>query len=126
MPKAITDKQDTRSADLKVRVTPQERKLIIAKAKAAGIKLSPFIRTALLDAEVVAVPQDTALIQTQNRHLAQFGNNLNQLARHANGYRGAADPVMLTAAIKALHEDWRMTFGLDRNVVSPCSDEEAR
>ena len=126
MPKATKTPRQNRSADVKVRVTPEERRTILAKAEAAGMELSHYVRTALLDAQVVAVPQDTALIRTQNRHLAQFGNNLNQLARHANGYRGAADVVMLTAAIRALHTDWLITFGLDRNVVSPRSDEEGR
>lgn len=126
MPKATKIKLQNRSADLKVRVTPEERRTILSKAEAAGMELSHYIRTALLEVQVVAVPQDTALIRTQNRHLAQFGNNLNQLARHANGYRGAADAVMLTAAIRTLQADWRATFGLDRDVVGSRLDEEAR
>ena len=125
MPNATKLPRQNRSADVKVRVTPEERRTILAKAEAAGMELSHYVRTALLDAQVVAVPQDTALIRTQNRHLAQFGNNLNQLARHANGYRGAADAVMLTAAIRALHADWRAAFCLDRDVVGSRSDEEA-
>lgn len=112
MPKTKTTKTRNKSSYLTIRLSDEENNRLSAMAKAAGMTKSQFARSAIFDAEVTVIRQDTSLLQAQNLMLAQFGNNLNQLARHANRYRGGANSAMLTASIRALDESWRSAFGL--------------
>ena len=109
----------SRTENLKVRMTPDELHRIDRKAKAARMARSRYIRTALAGAVVQALPEAPELLREQNLHLARIGNNLNQLARHANSYRGAADAAGLAKAVEALQVDLRRAFDLDRDPVSP-------
>jgi len=65
-----------------VRLTENERFLIDAKAKAAGMKPSSWIRAAAKKAKVASrlTPEDTSFL----RMLAGMANNLNQLVRLAH------------------------------------------
>lgn len=112
MPKTKKMKTRNKSSYLTIRLSDADRDRLTAKAKAAGLTMSQLARSAIFEAEVTAIPQETSLLRAQNMLLAQFGNNLNQLARHANRYRGGADSAMLTASIRALDESWRSAFGL--------------
>lgn len=112
MPKTKKTKTRNKSTYLTIRLSEEEGYRLPAMAEAAGMTKSRFARSVIFNAEVVTIPQDTSLLRAQNLLLAQFGNNLNQLARHANRYRGGADSAKLTASIRALDESWRAAFGL--------------
>ena len=75
-------KKVKRQSQLMVRLTENERFLIDAKAKAAGMKPSSWIRAAAKKAKVASrlTPEDTGFL----RMLAGLANNLNQLARLAH------------------------------------------
>jgi len=75
-------KKVKRQSQLMVRLTENERFLIDAKAKAAGMKPSSWIRAAAKKAKVASrlTPEDTSFL----RMLAGMANNLNQLVRLAH------------------------------------------
>ena len=75
-------KKVKRQSQLMVRLTENERFLIDAKARAAGMKSSSWIRAAAKKAKVTSrlTPEDTSFL----RMLAGMANNLNQLVRLAH------------------------------------------
>lgn len=60
---------------IRVRVTPEEKKIITEKALSSYRLLSDYIRDCALEKEIVVIPglEETA------RELRRIGNNLNQL-----------------------------------------------
>lgn len=91
------------------RLTPAEKQVIAAHAKAHKLSLSDYLRHCLLDPEaqrpVPAPPADDAAKALRRRELAawnRIGNNLNQLARHANALRGATHTPALIAQLDAI------------------------
>lgn len=75
-------KKVKRQSQLMVRLTENERFLIDAKAREAGMKPSAWLRAAARKARLVArlKPQDMGFL----RMLAGMANNLNQIARLAH------------------------------------------
>ena len=69
--------RDTRTAWIKLRVTPAEKEAISAKAEAQGQTVTDFIRQRALDYRL----RQTPLEKERIRQLARSGANLNQLAR---------------------------------------------
>lgn len=103
-PKQTTDRAQTRHVG--VRFTAAERAALDARAAAAGLSLSDFIRAASLDA---APPRrrrkadaEGVLSAVELRELNAVGVNLNQIARALNF--GTRQPINdeLQAAIDAL------------------------
>ena len=74
-----------RHRTLSFRVTDDEMALLRARARECGCTLSAFARGSSLGAVPRARPN--ALERDAVHQLARIGNNLNQLARHANGTR---------------------------------------
>ena len=62
-----------RSAWIKLRVTPEEKKVIVAKAAALGLTVTDFLRQRALDYRL----RQTALGKERIRQLARIGGNLN-------------------------------------------------
>ncbi|WP_295043102.1 plasmid mobilization relaxosome protein MobC [uncultured Paracoccus sp.] len=79
------------------------------QAKAAGLSESALIRALIEDAPIVSAAEQTARQQT-NAQLARIGNNLNQLARHANSWRGNADAALLAAEVAKIRAELRAIF----------------
>lgn len=77
-----TDEPTGRTARLLLRVTPQEKALIERNAADLGMGLSAYLRAVGLGRRVT--PRRPAVSDEAIRHLAQLGNNLNQIARRAN------------------------------------------
>lgn len=96
-----TAKVSRASPKFGVRMPPETRALLNRKAKAAGLSESALIRTLIEGAPIVSAAEQTARQQT-NAQLARIGNNLNQLARHANSWRGNADAAFLAAEVAAI------------------------
>jgi antitoxin component of RelBE/YafQ-DinJ toxin-antitoxin module len=86
---------------IKIRVSDEEKTAWTQKARAAGLPLSELIRQSL-DRAKVAHKDTIASDRERTRQLARFGNNLNQLARWANGYKSAADAVRVITILKEI------------------------
>ncbi|MCE2558145.1 MAG: MobC family plasmid mobilization relaxosome protein [Acidobacteria bacterium] len=71
---------------------------------------------------LVAFPVRVSMA-TENCALARVGVNLNQIARWANRYRGAADAAQVIAHLVALDREVRQ-LALRRDPDLPPSDEE--
>ena len=92
-----------------VRLPPATRAILTQRAKAAGLSEGALIR-ALIEDAAVATATDRAARQQTNAQLARIGNNLNQLARHANSTRGDPDAARLAAAVAEFCADLRRIF----------------
>lgn len=90
--------RDTRSAWIKLRVTPAEKKAIAAKATAQGQTLTDFMRQRALDYRL----RQTPLEKDRVRQLARIGANLNQLARWANTHKTSAEALQVLTALISL------------------------
>lgn len=105
--RARTDTSERRTATITVQVTPHERAELDARVAAAGIRcLSDFARAAMLGYELhVRDPLHVPAV----RELGAIGNNLNQLAHHANA-TGQIDPEELRHALKLWYEVMHRLF----------------
>ena len=92
-----------------VRLPPATRAILTQRAKAAGLSKGALIR-ALIEGAPLVSGADQAAAQETNAQLARIGNNLNQLARHANSRRGDADAARLAAAVAECRADLRRIF----------------
>lgn len=94
-------KTDTRTAWIKLRVTPAEKVAITAKAEAQGQTVTDFIRQRALDYRL----RQTPLEKERVRQLARIGANLNQIARWANIHKNRADALDVLAALVSLERE---------------------
>ena len=88
-------KTQTRTAWLKLRVTPAEKESITAKAEAQGQTVTDFIRQRALDYRL----RQTPLEKERVRQLARIGVNLNQLARWVNIHKSRAEVIDVFSGI---------------------------
>ena len=97
--------KERRSAWIKMRVTPDEKRLIESKASAQGQTVTDFLRQRALDYRLRQSPLEKERI----RQLARIGSNMNQIARWANTYKKRAEAVeVITRLIlleRELHEE---------------------
>lgn len=93
--------KDTRTALVKLRVTPAEKEAITAKASAQGQTVTDFIRQRALDYRL----RQTPLEKEHIRQLARIGANLNQLARWANIHKRRAEAIDVLAALVSLERE---------------------
>lgn len=101
--KAMKPERDTRSAWIKLRVTPAEKEAIAAKAAAQGQTVTDFIRQRALDYRL----RQTPLEKERVRQLARIGANLNQLARWANIHKHRAEALDVLTALVSLENTVR-------------------
>ena len=101
----MKENKERRSAWIKMRVTPDEKKLIESKASAQGQTVTDFLRQRALDFRLRQSPLEKERI----RQLARIGSNMNQIARWANTYKKRAEAVeVITRLIlleRELHEE---------------------
>ncbi|MBQ3172042.1 MAG: plasmid mobilization relaxosome protein MobC [Mailhella sp.] len=101
----MKEDKERRSAWIKMRVTPDEKKLIESKASAQGQTVTDFLRQRALDYRLRQSPLEKERI----RQLARIGSNMNQIARWANTYKKRAEAVeVITRLIlleRELHEE---------------------
>lgn len=101
----MNPKKDTRTALVKLRVTPAEKEAIIAKADAQGQTVTDFIRQRALDYRL----RQTPLEKERVRQLARIGANLNQLARWVNIHKSRAETIDVLVALVSLERELRDT-----------------
>ena len=98
-------KTETRTALVKLRVTPAEKEAITAKAGAQGQTVTDFIRQRALDYRLRQAPLEKEHI----RQLARIGVNLNQLARWVNIHKGRAEVIDVLVALVSLERSLKDT-----------------
>lgn len=98
-------KTDTRTALVKLRVTPAEKEAITAKAGAQGQTVTDFIRQRALDYRL----RQTPLEKEHVRQLARIGTNLNQLARWVNIHKSRAKVIDVLVALVSLERELKNT-----------------
>jgi len=78
--------EDGKSSFIGIRLSFNERQLVLGRATNSGLKLSAYARAALLGADYVEKhdPVRRKLLQDLSRELGHQGNNLNQIARQLN------------------------------------------
>ena len=94
----MKENKESRSAWIKMRVTPDEKKLIESKASALGQTVTDFLRQRALDYRLRQSPLEKKRI----RQLARIGSNMNQIARWANTYKDSLEAVEVIAALTSL------------------------
>lgn len=104
----MKSEHNTRSAWIKLRVTPAEKEAIAAKAAAQDQTVTDFIRQRALDYRL----RQTPLEKERVRHLARIGANLNQLARWANIHKGRAEALDVLTALVSLENAVRADTSL--------------
>ena len=98
-------KSETRTALVKLRVTPEEKEAITAKASTQGQTVTDFIRQRALDYRL----RQTPLEKDRVRQLARIGVNLNQLARWVNIHKNRAEVIDVLAALVSLERELKNT-----------------
>lgn len=82
MARPLKEQKEKKVLRTSVCMTEDEKKILLAKAKSAGLELSPYLLAAGMGLSVKAP------INYFNRqsiaHLAKVGNNINQIARAVN------------------------------------------
>lgn len=101
----MKSKTDTRTALVKLRVTPAEKEAITAKAATQGQTVTDFIRQRALDYRL----RQTPLEKERVRQLARIGVNLNQLARWVNIHKSRAETIDVLSALVSLERELRDT-----------------
>jgi uncharacterized protein (DUF1778 family) len=94
----MKEDKERRSAWIKMRVTPDEKRLIESKASAQGQTVTDFLRQRALDYRLRQSPLEKERI----RQLARIGANMNQIARWANTYKESLEAVEVLAALTNL------------------------
>ena len=97
---------DTRTAWIKLRVTPAEKEAITAKADAQGQTVTDFIRQRALEYRL----RQTPLEKERIRQLARIGANLNQLARWVNIHKNWAETIDVLVVLVALEKEIQDTL----------------
>ena len=101
----MKENKERRSAWIKMRVTPDEKRLIESKASAQGQTVTDFLRQRALDYRLRQSPLEKERI----RQFARIGSNMNQIARWTNTYKKRAEAVeVITRLIlleRELHEE---------------------
>ncbi len=87
-----------RNAIINMRVTPDEKAAITAKAEAQGQTVTDFLRQRALEYRL----RQTPLEKERIRELARIGANINQLARWANTYKQHMEAVQILTALARL------------------------
>jgi L-alanine-DL-glutamate epimerase-like enolase superfamily enzyme len=119
------ERDQHRTATIKVRVTVTEQAEWQAKAESAGVSVSELLRSAMARVKTWT-PVNAEIERERNRELAKIGNNLNQIARWANAYKSAADAIEVVSHLRAIEQMldssffYRPTAGDDgKNGASP-------
>lgn len=95
----------TRSRHVSVWLTDQELQHLKTQAEISGLGIDPFIRQLIMGVNLRPRPPDTyaALL----RELSAIGNNINQLAHHANA-RGEAAWDEISEAARLVRQTARL------------------
>lgn len=97
------ERDQQRTAIIKVRVTGTEQAGWQAKAESAGVSVSELLRNAMSRVKTWTIA-NAETERERNRELAKIGNNLNQIARWANTYKSAADAIEVVSHLRSIEQ----------------------
>ena len=95
---------------IEIRTSADEKRRWQEIAESKGVSLSDLVRSLLAGQRLRKRRDPPRVDPALLRELARLGNNLNQLARHANSRRGDADAARLAAAVAECRADLRRIF----------------
>ena len=87
-----------------MRLSEEELAMLKHKAGLANLSEAALVRKLIAKQEVRAA-EDMKLLREIKSALSPIGNNLNQIARHANRFRADAKIQEMTAALVAVQAD---------------------
>ncbi len=93
--------KNKKTAWIKIRVTPNEKILLMQKASELGLSLTDFIRVRTLNYRVRQNP----LTKEYLFQLARIGSNLNQLAKWANMYKSKAEALEVVLTLTSIEQE---------------------
>ncbi|CAH2606398.1 MobC family plasmid mobilization relaxosome protein (plasmid) [Rhodovastum atsumiense] len=103
-----------RTAGYTVQLTPHERMALEQRAESHCLTMAAYVRARCLNGHLP--PADRTCTRAEQRELvaalARIGNNLNQLAHHANATGEIASARALRAALAELGEATRRIMGV--------------
>ena len=94
---------------IEIRVTPEEKMLIVLKSKEANQSISEFLIKSSVENKIVVINQLPEMIT----ELRRIGNNINQLTKLANGR--VITSVDLEDTKKELQKIWQSLNLLTKN-----------
>lgn len=95
---------------IEIRVSESELAALKAKASSAGLSVSALLRQAAARVQTwTAADRQTACEMI--RQVARIGNNLNQVARWCNRYKGRADTLQVIAHLIAIERELEKVQG---------------
>lgn len=97
----MTGEKTLKTSWIKIRVTPQEKLLLVQKAASQDMSLTDFIRVRTLNYRQRQHP----LSKEYLFQLARIGVNLNQLAKWANTYKSKAEALEVVFALADLEKE---------------------
>lgn len=89
---------------LYLRCTEEDLLAWKAKAESAGMTLSDLARSSMAKAKLPDRERQAELARL-TRDIARIGNNLNQLARWANTYKGTAEALEVIGRLVAIERE---------------------
>jgi hypothetical protein len=89
---------------LKVRIDPEEKEKVQARAAAAGLTVADLVRSALKNAQLPDRAAADALADL-TRQVARIGSNLNQIAAWANTYKSSGEAVQIISHLSAIERE---------------------
>ena len=87
-----------------IRLTEKEKEYLERQSQNAGLKVEPYIRKLIMNKEILPRPPDEYIKIL--RELSAIGNNVNQLARRANGI-GVIEVLEVTKLREELNKLWQ-------------------
>lgn len=90
-----------KTAWIKIRVTPNEKILLMEKANMLGLSLTDFICMRTLNYRIRQNP----LTKEYLFQLARIGSNLNQLAKWANMYKSKAEALEVVLTLTSVEQE---------------------
>lgn len=89
---------------LEIRLYPDEKSLIMDKAKAATTTASELVRQSLLRVQTWTA-KDKQSYKNRTLEIARIGSNLNQIARWANTHKSTGEAVEVISHLQAISQE---------------------
>lgn len=93
--------KNKKTAWIKIRVTPQEKNLLMDAANTLGLSLTDFIRMRTLNYRV----RQNSITKEYLFQLARIGSNLNQLAKWANVNKSKAEALEVVLTLTSIEQE---------------------
>jgi Bacterial mobilisation protein (MobC) len=97
----MTKTKPKKTTGINIRLSNEEHLHWQLLAHSSGLSVSELVRTAMVRVRTWTAP-DRELEKEKIRQLARIGNNLNQIARWVNTYKGAADSIEIVSHLVAI------------------------